>query len=522
LKTLSVIVYPDRLCIASTKSAGKKPRYAQPQWIPVESGKQLIQEPMKLAALIRENVGEKEKYDVCLTLWPEAYSTVMFSNSKIGKRDLKRQRLSELETVFHGDAESVYATDFLLDGGKYSFEGKARRNIYAMQRRDADLMREAFKAQKLKIHSIAPMDNVFVQSVMNFCKLDKNEITAVLMLDDACTELALIHKGRIQMVRPIPLGGSAVLAAYRADMPEKTNEELRQLIVEQSMSDDDKLFAKYPVLRDKMLALANRIVNEILKNVRMIYGEDKDVAKLLICGNFANTAGLAEHFTNHMNLPAVAIKSMLAPGAAANICLREEDLDLYFPFAASAAPQNDLLSQWRQMVKDRRRGIVASILLVLVAGVLACGEPYLMHQLKTGRDAAAVVIEQPEYVAVRDLMDERTAINKQQAALEEAIANLPHGATNTAGIIKDLYDLSAKFGQVSSMSVDYSGKVASLTMMTDSYDTFVKWQQTVTADGRFSFVTPPSFNGDSGRFDIEAIISATDFEEPEEEEEVQP
>ena len=61
------------------------------------------------------------------------------------------------------------------------------------------------------------------------------------------------------------LGGSAVLAAYRADMPDKTNDELRQLIIEKSMSDDDKLFARYPVLRDKMLALANRIVNEISK-----------------------------------------------------------------------------------------------------------------------------------------------------------------------------------------------------------------------------------------------------------------
>ena len=522
MKTLSVIVYPDRLCLTSVKAAGKKPRYAQPQWIPVESGKQLIQEPMKLAALIRENVGEKDKYDVCLTLWPEAYSTVMFSNSKISKRDLKRQRLSELETVFHGDAEAVYATDFLLDGGKYSFEGKARRNIYAMQRRDADLMREAFKAQKLKIHSIAPMDNVFAQSAMSFCKLDKNEITAVLMLDDACTELALIHKGRIQMVRPIPLGGSAVLAAYRADMPEKTGDELRQLILEQSMSDDDKLFAKYPVLRDKMLALANRIANEILKNVRNIYGEEKDVAKLLICGNFANTVGLAKHFTEHMKIPCVALKEVLAPGAAANICLREEDLDLFFPFGSACAPQNDLLGQWRQMVKERRQGIAASIVLVLVAGVLACGEPYLMHQLKAERDAAAVVIEQPEYVAVRELMDQRTEINKQQAALEEAIANLPHGATNTAGIIQDLYDLSAQFGQVSSMSVDYSGKVVQMAFATDSYDTFVKWQQKLTEEGRFSFVTPPSFNGDNGRYEVEAIISATDFDEPEEEEEVQP
>lgn len=518
MKTLSVIVYPDRLCIASTKSAGKKPRYAQPQWIPVESGKQLVQEPMKLAALIRETVGEKEKYDVCLTLWPEAYSTVMFSNSKLGKRDLKRQRLSELETVFRGDAESVYATDFMLDGGKYSFEGKARRNIYAMQRRDADLMREAFKAQKLKIHSIAPMDNVFVQSVMNFCKLDKNEITAVLMLDDACTQLALIHKGRIQMIRPIPLGGSAVLAAYRADMPEKSNDELRQLIVEQSMSDDDKLFAKYPVLRDKMLALANRIANEILKNVRMIYGEDKDVGKLLICGNFANTVGLAAHFTDSMKMPVVALKRVLAPNAAANICLREEDLELYFPFASAAAPQNDLLAQWREIVKNRRQNIVASILLVLVAAGLAGVQPYLMKELKAQREAAAVVIEQPEYVAVRELMDERSEVKKQQTALEESIANLPHGATNTAGIIKDLYDLSTQFGQVSSMAVDYSGKVVQMAFATDSYDTFVKWQHKLTEDGRFSFVNPPSFSGDTGRYSISAVISATDFEEPKEEE----
>lgn len=390
-----------------------------------------------------------------------------------------------------------------------------------MQRRDADLMREAFKAQKLKIHSIAPMDNVFVQSVMNFCKLDKNEITAVLMLDDACTQLALIHKGRIQMIRPIPLGGSAVLAAYRADMPEKSNDELRQLIVEQSMSDDDKLFAKYPVLRDKMLALANRIANEILKNVRMIYGEDKDVGKLLICGNFANTVGLAAHFTDSMKMPVVALKRVLAPNAAANICLREEDLELYFPFAAAAAPQNDLLAQWREIVKNRRQNIVASILLVLVAAGVAGVQPYLMRELKAERDAAAVVIEQPEYVAVRELMDERSAINKQQTALEESIANLPHGATNTAGIIKDLYDLSAQFGQVSSMSVDYSGKVVQMDFATDSYDTFVKWQHKLTEDGRFSFVNPPSFSGDTGRYSISAVISATDFEE-QEKEEVQP
>ncbi|MDD6031877.1 MAG: hypothetical protein PUC47_00095 [Oscillospiraceae bacterium] len=518
MKTISVIVYPDRVCIASTKAAGKKPRFAQPQWVPVENGKLLVQEPVRLAALIREQVGEKEKYQVCLVLWPEAYSTVMFSNGKISKRDLKRQRLSELETVFHGDAESVYATDFLLDGGKYTFEGKARRNIYAMQRHDADLMRAAFKAQKLKVASIAPMDAVFAESAMNFCKLNKNEITAVLMLDDACTQLALIHKGRIQMIRPIPLGGSAVLAAYRADMPEKTNDELRQLIREQSMSDDDKLFAKYPVLRDKMLALANRIANEILKNVRNIYGDEKDVSKLLICGNFAETKGLTEHFTNKMNMPCVALKDVLAPNAAANICLREEDLDLYFPFAASAAPENDLLGEWRQMVKDRRRGIAASVVLVLVAAGVACVQPYLMKQLKAERDAAAAVIEQPEYVAVRELMDERSAINRQKAALEEAIANLPHGATNTAGIIKDLYELSAKFGTVSSMSVDYSGKVVQMDFSTDSYDTFIKWQQAVTEGDRFAFVTPPTFSGDTGRYSISAVISADDFEEPKEEE----
>jgi hypothetical protein len=87
--------------------------------------------------------------------------------------------------------------------------------------------------------------------------------------------------------------------------------------------------------------------------------------------------------------------------------------------------------------------------------------------------------------------------------------------------IKDLYDLSAQFGQVSSMSVDYSGKVVQMAFATDSYDTFIKWQHTLTEGGRFSFVNPPSFSGDAGRYRSSAVISATDFEE-QEKEEVQP
>ena len=128
------------------------------------------------------------------------------------------------------------------------------------------------------------------------------------------------------------------------------------------------------------------------------------------------------------------------------------------------------------------------------------------------------MIEQPEYVAVRELMDERSAINKQKAALEASIANLPHGTTNIAGIIEDLLKLSAEFGVVESTAVDYSGKVVQMSLMTTAYDTFVAWQHKITADGRFTFVMPPTFAGENGRYSVEAIITATDIEEPKEEE----
>ena len=125
-------------------------------------------------------------------------------------------------------------------------------------------------------------------------------------------------------------------------------------------------------------------------------------------------------------------------------------------------------------------------------------------------------MSQPEYVAVKELFDERDALARHKNSLIEAIDALPHGATNTAGIIQDLYDVTTEYGTVLEMTTDYSSKTIYITFTTLNYDFFVYWQKEIVADGRFSFLEPPVFSGNGLIYTVEANMTAVDFEQTQE------
>jgi hypothetical protein len=127
-------------------------------------------------------------------------------------------------------------------------------------------------------------------------------------------------------------------------------------------------------------------------------------------------------------------------------------------------------------------------------------------------------MEQPAYVAVKDIIAQRKEANQKKQNLIEAIEKLPHGETNTAGLISDVLTITSGYGNVSSISVDYTSETVSFSLTLRSYEDFIYWQQEITKDGRFSFVQPPSFSGNGSSYAVSATLNATDFPESKDQE----
>ena len=148
---------------------------------------------------------------------------------------------------------------------------------------------------------------------------------------------------------------------------------------------------------------------------------------------------------------------------------------------------------------------------LVIAGLMIV-TPLEKKQLEEQRDASAAIMNQPEFVRVKDLMAKRKDVLSKKQNLINAIENLPHGQTNTAGIISDVLTITSGYGTVTEISVDYSGKTVSMSLNISSYESFVYWQQEITKDGRFSFVQPPSFSGNGTVYNVSATLNATDFD----------
>ena len=157
-------------------------------------------------------------------------------------------------------------------------------------------------------------------------------------------------------------------------------------------------------------------------------------------------------------------------------------------------------------------GLVCAALAVVTVGLIAV-TPIEKKALQSQKESAQALLQQPEYAAVEELINTKTDLARYKSNLTDAIAALPHGATNTAGIIGDLTKLTGEYGTVSSISTDYSAKVIRLSFTTLNYDFFVYWQKAVTEDGRFSFLEPPTFDGNGLIYTVNANLTATDFDQ---------
>jgi hypothetical protein len=168
LAKLAVFLFPEKVGIARVKTPGAKPSYSSVQWRITDNVPQLFSEPLLLAGLIREMVGDEDKYDIYLNVWPGAYNAVMFSYDKKGKSDLKRLRQSELETVFRGQFSKLYTYDLVLAKDKPGADGKSHRMIFTFPKERLHLLQASLKEQKMTLKRIAPMDVAAAESVLNY------------------------------------------------------------------------------------------------------------------------------------------------------------------------------------------------------------------------------------------------------------------------------------------------------------------------------------------------------------------
>ena len=510
MATLAVFLYPEKVGIARVKSPGAKPSYSSVQWRVMPDAGKLIDEPLMLANFIREMVGDQNKYDIYLNVWPGAYSQVMFSYDKKGKRDLKRLRQSELETVFHGELASMYATDLILGGGKTASDGRFHQIILNIKRDRIRLLMETFRTHKLKIQRIAPLDVTAAVSALRFWAPKNKTISVCMMLDEGCTSISFMRSGVLHAMRTIPNGFGAVLANYEHVMGLEHDlclDMIRSNGVEVSSERFDM-----PAIQDDVLRMLNRITVETVKTLHNTFGDDAVIDQVLLCGNFVSTTGLVEYLNTMLNIECVvAGADTLKSGASSAIVLDTKDLEDMFPLADTTNKGTDLLFEMKKIHSDKVQSAVVCTLLTLVMGGMMAITPMQMNKLTQERDVAAHLLDQPEYAAVSQLLDQRSELNRKKDALEKAIENLPHGTTNTAGIIQDLHAMTSGFGTVTSIKVDYSAKSISLTFITSTYESFVYWQQQLADGGRFSFVNPPEFKGAGLSYTVSASLTATDF-----------
>lgn len=512
MASIAIFLYPDRIGMSRIKSAGAKPGFAPMQWLTVADMSELLREPALMASQIRTLIGGEGNCDIYLHLWSGAYNTIMFSHGKSRRADVDRLLQSELETVFHGEHEQLYTYDYILDNGKASFSGKSRHIVYVTQKERINLMVQAFRAMKMNLCRVTPFEASLAESALLYWAPKKDLIHACLMLDDAGTSMVFLKNGAVQSIRTIPNTFNDVMRDY-LEVTGMSADRCRQLILEKGMGTGDETFA-FPSLQDSVVSVCNKLVSEIAKTLHSVFGDDAQLNQILLCGAFASVDGLAEYLSRMTEVPClIAGVETLTSGAGQGVVLESDSLAQFFPFAAAyTAKCADLLSQWKKGRSSRRSGILLSALLIVAAVGLMVITPLQMHQLKKKQAAAAALLEQPEYLAVKEQYDLNTQKKQEVAALEEAIAALPHGGSDSAGMIREIYDITAGYGTVASLGIDYNAETISLKFTTLNYDSFVLWQSKLIESGRYSFLKPPTYQGSGLLYTVEANITAVDFE----------
>ncbi len=509
MATLAVFVCPERIGVSRVKSAGSKPCYTKPLWRRVENVPQMLAEPAMLASLIRDMADDDVKYQVHMNLWPGAFKEVMFSHDKRSAADVKRLRRSELDIVFHGDLSDQYTYDLLFDKGRASFAGKSRRIIYTYPRSQLKLMVAAFSALKLKLKRVAPMDVTMAETALRYWAPKGKKISACIMLDEACTSVAFLRRGAIQALRTIPNGCSSVLSSYMQITGQDIDECLEMIRSNGVNATENN---EMPTIQDNLMRVVNKLAGEVVKLLHNTFGDDAVLDKVLLCGNFVDTVDLVPYMSTMLGTQCVAAGlDTMKPKAVAGIVLNSDDLSRLFPFAATTCEGVDLLSELEKEISDRNKSIVLCSFVTLIIGGIMILTPLEKKNLEEQRDASAAVMQQPEFVAVEELIEKRKNTLKKKDDLIAAIDRLPHGQTNTAGMISDVLTITSGYGTVSSISVDYNAKTISLKLVTSSYESFIYWQEEITKDGRFSFRQPPSFNGSGTVYNVTASLTATDF-----------
>ena len=516
MASLAVFLFPEKVGIARVKSPGLKPSYSSVQWRLADNVSQLLSEPLLLAGLVREMVGDENKYDIYLNVHPGAYNSVMFSYDKKGKGDIKRLRQSELETVFHGEFSKLYTYDLVMSKGKAGVDGKCRRVILTFPKERLHLMNASFKEQKMKLQRIAPMDVVAAESIMHYWDPKGTDIHVAMVLDEGCTSIVFMRGGVLHAIRTIPNGFGSVLATYE-HVTGQDHDTCLDMLRNNGVNVADERF-DMPAIQDDVMRMLNRITGETVKTLHTTFGPEAVIDKILLCGNFVSTVGLVEYINTMLNIECiVAGADTLKSGAKDAIVLDGDDLDSMFFVGATTAKGADLMAEMKKNKSDKiTNGIVCTLLTIVVGGMMAV-TPYQMYQLQQERDVLAHLLDQPEYANVSSLVDQRNELNRHKNLLAEAIANLPHGATNTAGLVKDLVKTTSDYGTVLEISTDYGAKTIHITFSTLNYDSFVYWQKEITEGERFSFLAPPAFSGNGLIYTVEADMTATDFEPVEDE-----
>lgn len=511
MASLAIFLCPDRLGIARLNTPGAKPSYATPVWKPVEDMQQLLSEPAMLAAAVREMVGDENKYDLYFSLYPGLYSEIVFSHDKRKKKELERLRQSELETVFHGEYAGLYTYDLLLDKGKPSFNGKSRRMIYTVSRQWVDLLQVALKAQKLNLVRLAPADAVAAESALRYWAGTDKGISLAMTLDEVCTSIAFYRGGSIMALRTLPGGFGAVLNVYE-EVTGMTAEECRSMILTNGVhvAPDEPA---YTTIQDEVLRTVNRLAAEVVKMLHNTFGDEARLDKVLLCGNFARTSGLKEYFDTVLEADCVIAGVDTIPAAVQQaICLSSGDLEQLFPLAAAAADGADLFAAVKAARKEKKQNIALCAVLAVVCAAMMAVTPVRMLLLEKQNETLQQQMANPEYTAVQELVDQKSALQRRKANLTNAIAELPHGNSDAAGMISDLVTLTDQFGTVSILNINYSTETVDLTFTTLNYDSFVYWQQAVTESGRFTFREPPTFEGNGLMYKVNAKLTATDFD----------
>lgn len=512
MATLAVFLSPEKVGIARVKTPGNKPSYSSVQWRIIEDGAKLLEEPLLLAALVREMVGDEEKYDIYLNVWPGAYRAIMFSHDKKGKGDLNRLRQSELETVFHGEVNKLYTMDLHLSKGKPGLDGKCRRIIFTIPKEQIHMLTACFRQQKMNLRRLAPMDVACAEGVMKYWAGKDDSIRVCMVLDEAVTSVFFLKGGVLHAMRTVPNGFGSVLASYE-NIGGLDHDTCLEMIRQNGVHVTEDF--DMPTIQDDVLRLLNRLCGETVRILHNTFGDEAVIDNLLLCGNFVSTVGLPEYLNTMLNIESTVVSTESMPADVVNaIVLEQEDFVDLFPVAATAAKGADLMFEMKKNMSDKVQGIILCTgMTLLVAGLMAV-TPIQNAQLQKTRDQAANLLNQPEYASVQELFNERDDLTRQMNTLADAIEDLPHGGTKTAAIIRELYDTTMEYGTVLEMSTDYGSKTIFVSFTTLNYDSFVYWQKEITEDQRYTFLEPPAFSGNGLIYTVEAYLTTVDFEEP--------